>query len=447
MGNIYNYSKTAWQQLTQPKNNNPIAVCVAIVLISVPLSLAVGNISIMVLGLFSLLQFRKHLFFRTEWQLLLPVALFALMLLSLIWSIDFHKSALAVWKEFVLFSIPVCFLMFPVLSKGQKGRILLWYSYAMMILSIYYLCRAVFRFIKFHEISVFFYHELVNLELNAIHFSVYIAIAFFALVVKKDKNLLQWTGMFLLLLMIVLLSSKNIIVVVFLLLLVYLIFYSGQTKMRKMFLVITVPALFLAIVLFSNVKERWKIEYATAMQDNTLNEDFLRQGDSVYNVSIQQAWRQERFEFNNFFPGTAFRIYQIRIFKEMLLEDNILYTGYGLNASHQKVKSKAIEHNIYQGAEDGKGYQDKNFHNQYVQNFAELGIFGLLILVLLLIVTLWNGIRHKDFVHISFAILMISLFLTESFLWRQRGVMFFTILYCLFNSGIAYLSPRKGKIL
>jgi O-antigen ligase len=81
-----------------------------------------------------------------------------------------------------------------------------------------------------------------------------------------------------------------------------------------------------------------------------------------------------------------------------------------------------------------RGYQSMNFHNQYIQNFADLGVFGFLLMLCILFINVKNSITSKDFVHFAFAFLMISLFLTESFLWRQRGVVFFTMLYCLFNS-------------
>ena len=51
----------------------------------------------------------------------------------------------------------------------------------------------------------------------------------------------------------------------------------------------------------------------------------------------------------------------------------------------------------------------------------------------MLFVNIKNAFQSKDFMHITFSVLMISLFLTESFLWRQRGVVFFTLFYCLFN--------------
>jgi len=74
-----------------------------------------------------------------------------------------------------------------------------------------------------------------------------------------------------------------------------------------------------------------------------------------------------------------------------------------------------------------------------------LGFFGFLILVIMLLFTLKKTIQSKDFIQIAFAVLMISLFLTESFLWRQRGVVFFTMLYCLFNSGIVLNNSRQEQ--
>jgi len=55
-----------------------------------------------------------------------------------------------------------------------------------------------------------------------------------------------------------------------------------------------------------------------------------------------------------------------------------------------------------------------------------------------------KGIKNKYFVHIAFSILMISVFLTESFLWRQRGVVFFTLFYCLFNDMLLIKSAEKN---
>ena len=137
------------------------------------------------------------------------------------------------------------------------------------------------------------------------------------------------------------------------------------------------------------------------MTDSTVNDVISKGSGIVYNVSIKQAWTNPTFRHNDFFPGTAFRVYQFRIFLEMLHEDGIFWTGYGLNASYPKIEAKGIEHNLYLGEGAEAGYQKMNFHNQYVQNFAELGIFGFLILLAMLLVNLRNALRSKDFIPIS----------------------------------------------
>mgnify|MGYP006185079777 FL=1 len=150
-------------------------------------------------------------------------------------------------------------------------------------------------------------------------------------------------------------------------------------------------------------------------------------------VTIYEAWNKEQFTTYDFFPGTAFRVYQFRIFLEILSDEDFFWKGLGFNASQSKIQEKGVEYNIFLGNEHYEGYQMKNFHNQYIQVFAELGIFGLILLITILFFNIKNAFLSKDFLHIAFSILMISLFLTESFLLRQRGVAFFVIFYCLFN--------------
>ena len=162
--------------------------------------------------------------------------------------------------------------------------------------------------------------------------------------------------------------------------------------------------------------------------DNTINDKIGNETEIVYNVSLKQAWNDEKFQKNQFFPGTALRVYQFRIFTELVREERVFLTGFGLEASQSEIERKADEYNLYEG------YGDFNFHNQYIQTFAELGILGFLLLITMLYFTLKKAYQNKDFLHITFGITMIVLFLTESFFCRQRGITFFITLYCLFNS-------------
>jgi hypothetical protein len=362
------------------------------------------------------------------------------MVLSYFWSIDPVRTLNSIPREIALLLIPFAFL-FVSFSKSEKTKAISIYSYAMVLFVVYYLVRAIIRYIITQDSSVFFYHGeneddygLVPKLLNAIHLSVFVAIAFFYFFTQEIKSKLNIALSLLLFAFIILLSSKNIILVVIILVVIQLFFYSkiaNKMRLRNLIVMLTIFGLILS---FGKIKERFQIEFQTNTTKSISNNVINGVPEGVYNISINEACNNQKFTPNDFFNGTAFRVYQARLFLEFLNEEPIFWKGFGLNASLVKMEEKGKKYNVFLGDNSQEGYQKKNFHNQYIQNFAELGVVGFLILIIILSLNIKNAIKSKDFVHIAFAILMISLFLTESFLWRQRGVLFFMIFYCLFNT-------------
>ncbi|HEX9981545.1 MAG TPA: O-antigen ligase family protein [Flavobacterium sp.] len=443
MANICNCLKNAYQDLKEENKRQPTFIFILIVLLAIPLPYAFNSIALGLLLLAALLNFRKFKF-RMSLSLGLLPALYVLMAMSYFWSIDSRATLTALSKELPLLLLPLVFMFTGALATQQRIKLLKYYSWGMCLYAVFYLLQATVRYLVSFDKEVFFYHGLVSLDVNAIHVSVYFAVAFFFFYTRKLKSVFEWLAALLLFCLIFLLSSKNIIIVFLLLLLVYHLAYS-EMRRRSRAIAVAVILLFTAsLACVGKIRNRFEIEYATMTTDATVNEE-ISQGDAkVYNVSLRQAWFQEEFKGNDFFPGAALRVFQVRIFTEMLQQDNIFWTGYGLNASYPKIKQKVIDHGLYLGDGKNPGYQSLNFHNQYIQNFAELGFPGLLLLLVILGSNLKNTLKSKDFVHISFAVLMISLFLTESFLWRQRGVTFFTMMYCLLNSGL-FPAPKNTK--
>ena len=85
-----------------------------------------------------------------------------------------------------------------------------------------------------------------------------------------------------------------------------------------------------------------------------------------------------------------------------------------------------------------------NFHNQYLETILQVGIPGIIILLLNLFIPLYLSIKHKNFLYFSFLFLIISGFLTESMLHTQKGVLF----YAFFNSLIFfYFLYPENKII
>ena len=184
----------------------------------------------------------------------------------------------------------------------------------------------------------------------------------------------------------------------------------------------------LSVFFIKQVQDRILEEYQTSFVDNTIYKND-NPNQKTYNISLDQAWNSTIFKSNSFFPGTAYRVFQARIFKEIILNKNYMWiTGTGLNASDRLIKIKHQHYHLFQTL----NYH--NFHNQYLQFFAEIGFFGFLLLIAMVLLNLKKAILNKDFLHIVFAVTMFVLFLTESLLCRQRGIVFFITLYCLFNS-------------
>jgi len=426
---IYNYLKNVLQKEKEELQNNPFVALIALTLITLPLQYKYNSIAIILLVAFSLYQLLKKQFYYQR-NLILPVLLYGLMALSLLWTIDNKETTKALLKELSLVLIPLCFFLNPPLLEKEKNKVIHYFSYAFFGYALFYLMNAIVKYCISKDFDVFFYHELVTPDVNAIHVSIYISIAFFWFFLKKQKLVIDKIAILTLLLLLFLLSSKNIIII-FILLLFACYFMEVKIKFSKgkialLLLIVTV----IGFLFYGKIKERFAIEINSNKEEHSVNTEISNQQGLVYNVSIKDAWSKEKFQYNDYFPGTALRVYQARIFKELIQEDNTFFTGYGLNATRNKTEEKQIEHNLY------PDYGKYNFHNQYIQIFAELGVVGFVLLLLLLVINLKNAIKTKHFIHFSFAVLMISLFLTESFLSRQRGIVFFTLLYCLFNSGI-----------
>jgi O-antigen ligase len=444
MGSIFNFLNNAWLDLKAENKENSSFIPFLLLITTIPLSLGINNICLVLFAISVLVKFKSSTF-QFQYPLALLIALFALFALSIVWSIDQAKSINSLPKAIGLLVVPLLFMFSKPFTKEQIQKITKYYSYAMVIYVVFYLVKAMIRFAISGNSDVFFYHELVTQPVNAIHVSVYVAVAFFYFINQLSKTKFEIFSCFLLFAFLLLLSSKNIVLVFFVLLIANY-FYAFRTKLnRRTGATVLGIALVVFLLFFGNIKERFSEEIQSNVTENIDGSHLNGDMKGVNVVSVKEAWTNEKFTPNDYLPGTAFRVLQIRFFYELLEEESIFWKGFGLNAAQKKIEEKAKAHNLFLGNENEEGYQTKNFHNQYIQIFAEVGVFGLLILLLILIFNSIKTIQTKDFMQIAFAVLMISLFLTESFLSRQRGVMFFTLFYCLFNS-LNLNAPETKKI-
>lgn len=401
------------------KGHQAILTAVTLCAITLPLStLSINNIAFGLLVIVCVVN-RRLLSFNRNINFYIPIFYYFLICISLIWSININESIKALSKEIGLLLFPLIFLFLPKFSSKDKKNILLRYSYAMALYSVFLLIHAVYRYIISGNIDVFFYHELVTLEINAIYISLIFSLAFLYLL---RNNLCRWwdyLAVFILFSVIILLSSKNIIVITFLLAGLSFLTFKHKINYKLLASISVISAIILSLF-GGKIVERFKAEF------KDFNENIILE-NGVENVSIKNAIYQENFTLNHYFSGTSLRVYQARLLSEFIENDNIFWTGFGVNATQEKIIQKQKE----------RGYQpffgELNFHNQYLQSFAELGIIGFITFFILVSYSIYRAIITKDFDFLAFIVLIASLSISESIFSRQRGVVFFITFYCIYH--------------
>ena len=146
-----------------------------------------NSIALILLSLYAVAN-GKFQNFKNCTTIFLPVLFYFLAVLSLLWTIDLSASMQSLSKQSAFFLIPFIFYIHPLKTAFQKQKILHFFSFGMFLFCVFYLLRAIIRFLLFKNPDVFFYHDFVTQDINAIYVSVYVIIAFFIYYTNIKKN-------------------------------------------------------------------------------------------------------------------------------------------------------------------------------------------------------------------------------------------------------------------
>ena len=385
----------------------------SVILCSLTLPRIVNSLAIGLFFIYSLIVYfknkdRKVLFTKTA---LLFIFLFVICAISLFWSVDLEASKEGISRIVSLALIPISFLI--NYKKIRPSRIFYFFSYFIFLIAILMLIKALNNYIQTNkDYHVFFYHDLsttVN-DLHAIYFSIFVSFSIFFLLLK-EKNKFDLIITIFLIPFLFLLSSKTVIVISFVLWIYF--FRKNFIFLQKGFIVV-VSLLLLSSIFF---KERIFKE--------------------VNNSNLIEIFQKENFGWRYKWSGIGIRTLQIRTFYELLNEDDFLLHGYGYNASKEKIIEKHKSYKLY------SGMVGIDFHNQFLQIIAEVGLLGLLVIFLIFMLSVKKAVREKDLLFLCFSVLLIFVCITEIYLARQRGLVFFVTVTLLF----VYKNKHQNKIV
>ncbi|RLD61735.1 MAG: hypothetical protein DRI95_13900 [Bacteroidetes bacterium] len=385
-----------------------LAILLALVLSTLLIGFAPSSIA---LGIFIFFSIRYAIIHKQKLKidlvLLLPVVIYILFILTLFWTVDLYASLNGLRRTIALILVPFAFSLLPAFSLKNYDLTLKYFTRVNILLGLFFVIVSLIRYSDTKEISVFMYHDFVNiLRLNAIYVSSIFTMSIFYLLSKDKRSTIDKLAILFLTYLILMLSSKMILFIMLLGYLIYAFSIWSKKKYRLGTFLIGVSVILLIGLTFSGVLNRFLVEK---------------------NTNIKEVLSKEKFGKIYPWTGSSIRILQLRILNEQIDEESIFWKGFGLYASQENIKNRQIKLDIY------KGFHDINYHNQYAQIFSEIGIFALILLIHMLFLNIKNAVKSKNFLFLMFSLSIPLIFITESFLWRQRGMFLFIILYCLLN--------------
>lgn len=373
-----------------------------LVLASVPLGFAINSISIILFSFYGIyLFFRKKDKIQANLLERFLITFFLLGVISLFWTTNTKNTLNGIIDFLPYLALPIGYI-FQKDYINKRIQILRLFSAIILFFSFYCLFFGIINSYTKHDFSYLFYHKLSNnlSGLNAIYLSVLVSFSIGFLLIHK-KSILDIFSLLLLSLFLVLLSSKLIIFFTLLFLGIYLIRKTIKKGFKKKYFYLIILGLVILTISSKNIRKRIQIE--------------------VDKTKITEILEKNEFGQIYLWTGTGLRIFQTKVFFEILKEQKNYFFGFGLDNAQESLKSKYKEYNLY------PGFYEYNYHNQYIQIVSELGFVGLIILLSMFFVLLKTAIVRKDFFLLYFALLILGICLTETFLWRQRGMVFFIL--------------------
>lgn len=342
----------------------------------------------------------------------LPILiLFVWGVISVLWTTHLPSTLSGIEATLSFLALPLVISQYDNFTIKDIRKITNIFSFSLIIYFAICLCHSTLLFIGDRQFHHFFYHNLTQLFNNsAIYISLYVSICVLIKVNLSRKSMLDKIIIFALLIFLFVLSSKNLIISTFLLLGISLLLFKNNRKKLGKSVIISTSLLLLITTSFIII-------------DNPVKQRFLNES----NLRINEIWNDQ--DFSDFeFNGSNLRIFQWRIAQEMIEHKQVGFLGLGLNNIDYLTDQYFHYYNVYQG------YNPLNFHNQYLQTLGELGFLGLAILLFIILYSFFKALKHKNkFLFIITALFLLS-FLTESYLCRQKGIMIFSVMFCILLS-------------
>ncbi len=355
-------------------------------------------------------QFKQKI--KANKLLLLPALLFTLDLIWILFAENSNEAVTLVIRKLPLLFIPLGFILVDKqLFTKDVDTVLGLFLLGCLLVSMLCYSYAIFNIIKYktiispagdHTMYYFSYDPLVEpFGFDAIYLSMFCNLAFISALTTtfiKNRLMRNLIALYLAIFIILIASKIGILTLIF----VTVAFTLSETRKKRRAIIIALA--FISLFALGI----YKLPF--------LRERFITSTDFNYSEPRGNIWN-----------SNTFRIAIWSCAAEAVKRSPLL--GYGTGGGQQALENVYKERGFIWGLE--KGYHP---HNEFLTPQLDLGILGLLVLLMTLLFPLIQFIKTREIIYIGWIMIIFLSFSIESVLDRQKGIVFFSFFYSLFLS-------------
>ncbi|MFN5149159.1 MAG: O-antigen ligase family protein [Flavobacteriia bacterium] len=150
---------------------------------------------------------------------------------------------------------------------------------------------------------------------------------------------------------------------------------------------------------------------------DTLSARFNKMLEGATNVSVKNNNTVESSEARMIMWATSIQLFS---------ENPITGVGTGDVSDALDTRNKRL-------GNWGVAEKSYNSHNQFLNTGVQLGLLGLIPLILIFITSIWKGIRNNSFPFVMVTVILLLSLLFESFLETQQGIIPVTLFIIIFS--------------
>lgn len=393
---------------------------------AIPFNTSLGNLAIIVAFVYSLYvlyQHRNRNFRFGSFSFLFPILFFLIIVISALTSNNIKMGLKQVDKSLLMVLIVVSIVVLSNFKNDVLPNTLKVFSFSTVMATTILIFFGITNIILGTSTGMLFFHDFAAIyDQHPVYYALYLSISLFFITQHyfsganfptKKKSILLLSSLIILMCGIILSASK---VVIFVFFIIYLFQLFLIIKNKRIKIIALLATLFMALTTINVpiIKERFIEGMAFT----------LKKFEPTNDISKAQVF--SRVDKENL-SDLELRYLFNKIGVYHTIDDEKILFGYGIGDVQDYLDYYYLVYGLAPN-----WYEGFNLHNQYLQIFASYGIFVLIFFLSYIIYSFYSALKTKDYLFIYFLLITTSVFIFESLLSRNKGIVFFIFFNTLF---------------